>query len=243
MDPQKCLWCGKPLQPNQKRWDSKKCRQTAWRFRQEGVARAQDDATKPLRLAYADPPYPGCAKKYYGKEATYAGEVDHAALLSRLATYDGWALSTSREALRWLLPMCPPEAIPCPWIKSKGTQKSRGPANTHEYVIVVPGRWRLPGPRDSFYGGSPRQEGHYLMGRKSIRFCNWIFQLMGASPWDLLDDLYPGTGIVGKCWKEWCRASTGDMSRAAARDIAGIPETSPGSHGDVFPAGTTEILQ
>jgi hypothetical protein len=29
----------------------------------------------------------------------YGGEVDHAALIERLAAYDGWALSTSAEAL------------------------------------------------------------------------------------------------------------------------------------------------
>ena len=44
-----------------------------------------------LRLAYADPPYPGQSKRYYGDQPSYAGEVDHAALIERLSGYDGWA--------------------------------------------------------------------------------------------------------------------------------------------------------
>lgn len=51
------------------------------------------------RLAYADPPYPGKARLYYREHPDYGGEVDHVELLSRLATYDGWALSTSAAAL------------------------------------------------------------------------------------------------------------------------------------------------
>src|SRR5438105_1916708 len=55
-----------------------------------------------VRLAYADPPYIGVAHRYPEKR-----EVDHAALLSDLATYDGWALSASSPSLREILPMCP----------------------------------------------------------------------------------------------------------------------------------------
>lgn len=37
-----------------------------------------------MAFAYADPPYPGTAKKYYGDQPTYAGEVDHAKLIGEL---------------------------------------------------------------------------------------------------------------------------------------------------------------
>lgn len=238
-----CLWCLKPRPATAVRWCSKKCRQTAWRFRKEGVVRTGED-DNPLRLAYADPPYPGCAKRYYGKEATFKGEVDHEVLLAELITYDGWALSTSRKALRDILALCPPDAIPCPFIKTKGAPISRGPGNIHEYVIVVPGRYRQPGPPDAFVGGVPRQEGAYLMGRKSISFANWIFQLLGASPVDRLHDLYPGTGIIEKCWKEFCRAGRRlELEEAPSRiDRA---ETPPGSTGDVVQGrrdATKEVL-
>jgi hypothetical protein len=54
-----------------------------------------------MRFAYADPPYPGTARKYYGDQPTFAGEVDHRQLVASLvdAGYDGWALSTSAKAL------------------------------------------------------------------------------------------------------------------------------------------------
>ncbi len=58
-------------------------------------------------FAYADPPYPGTAAKYYRLEPTYAGEVDHRALVASLLQerYAGWALSTSSKALRDVLPL------------------------------------------------------------------------------------------------------------------------------------------
>jgi hypothetical protein len=64
------------------------------------VRRAELRATdRPLRLAYADPPYLGLARRYYGREASFAGEVDHSELVSRLASYDGWALSCSSRSV------------------------------------------------------------------------------------------------------------------------------------------------
>jgi hypothetical protein len=46
-----------------------------------------------VRLAYADPPYPGQAKIHYSHDPRCA-EVDHAKLIAELETYDGWALSS-----------------------------------------------------------------------------------------------------------------------------------------------------
>lgn len=209
-----CAWCRRPRPATALKWCSKKCRQTAWRFRKKGVARSGED-DNPLRLAYADPPYPGCGWRYYRKP-----DVNHRLLVSYLATYDGWALSTSRDGLREILTLVPKEAIICPFVKTHHQPVARGPGNIHEYVLVVPGRWRQPGPPDAFVGGVPRQDGAYLMGRKSVRFCNWIFQLLGASPCDRLDDVFPGSGVVGRCWEEWCRAST--------RAVAPAGPTSPG---------------
>ena len=48
-----------------------------------------------MKLAYADPPYPGQAYQYRD-HPDYAGEVDHAQLIDRLeAGFDGWVLHTS----------------------------------------------------------------------------------------------------------------------------------------------------
>jgi hypothetical protein len=67
----------------------------------------------PIRVAYADPPYPGQALRHYGKDGDpFTGEVqevDHDALINRLETDfpDGWALSTSVPALHYVLSLCP----------------------------------------------------------------------------------------------------------------------------------------
>jgi hypothetical protein len=61
---------------------------------------------RPLRLAYADPSYPGKAW-LYRDHPDYGGEVNHAELIDRLVAYDGWALSTSAEALPAVLALCP----------------------------------------------------------------------------------------------------------------------------------------
>lgn len=34
-------------------------------------------------------------------------------------------------------------------------------------------------------------------------FCRWLFQWLGASPVDNFDDLFPGSGAVGRAWDEF----------------------------------------
>ena len=48
-----------------------------------------------MRFAYADPPYPGQARRHYKHHPDFDGEVDHGALIERLMDEfpDGWALS------------------------------------------------------------------------------------------------------------------------------------------------------
>ncbi len=107
-----CPWCRAAPASTRGVWCSKKCRQSAWRARRLAVSEDLNDT--PKRLAYADPPYPGTSLKYYGDQPDYAGEVDHAELVSRLQGYDGWALSTSVRALRESPPavvgLCPAES-------------------------------------------------------------------------------------------------------------------------------------
>ena len=203
-----CLWCRHGLTATQERWCSKKCRQTAWRFRRLSVVEDLSDTAK--RLAYADPPFPGLSRKYYRDEPTYAGEVDHRRLLEQLATFDGWGLSTSSKALRDVLALCPPEARVCAWVKPNGVPRSnRGVSSVWEPLIVVPARRRPPGVRD-FLLAKPARGGGTLMGRKPIAFCSWLFALLGAGRDDSLEDLFPGTGIVGRCWEEFRRQRVAD---------------------------------
>jgi hypothetical protein len=112
---------------------SVRCRQARHRFTRtvgQGVARG-----RPPRLAYADPPYPGNAHLYRGHR-DYAGEVDHAALITHLTTYDGWALSTSAPALPAVLALCPPGVRVAAWHKGARTTPSRHPLNAWEPVLL-----------------------------------------------------------------------------------------------------------
>jgi hypothetical protein len=203
----RCLWCEASLTAGDI-WHSKKCRQTAWRFLKTPIP--WDPGDKTLRLAYADPPYPGLSAKYYKDEPTFKGEVDHLELAATLMTYDGWALSTSAEAMPWVRSLFPAQEdiVVCPWVKPLQRVVARGPATVTEYVLVRPGRRRLYRPatlQDAFTGAVARLGDSTLIGRKPIKFVNWLFRLLGASPVDLLDDLYPGSGVVGRCWRVFCR--------------------------------------
>jgi hypothetical protein len=118
---------------------STRCRQARHRFT-SGVGVAPDVGDDVLRLAYADPPYPGLSRRYYGNHPDYAGEVDHAALIARLSQFDGWALSTSARALQGVLAMCPPGARVAVWVRGERPTRSAGPLNAWEPVIYWGGR-------------------------------------------------------------------------------------------------------
>ena len=112
-----CAWYEGPIPAGARRdavCRSVRCRQARHRFLR-AVGRAEAVAPgRSLRLAYADPPYPGKAW-LYRDHPDYGGEVDHAALIARLAGYDGWALSTSAEALPAVLALCPPGVRVAAW--------------------------------------------------------------------------------------------------------------------------------
>lgn len=217
----RCGWCRSEIGTTGKRWCSKRCRQTAWRARQLASLEYSGGARR--RIAIADPPYPGLARKYYGREESYAGEVDHRCLLEQLATYDGWALATSSKALRDVLPMCPPGARVAAWTKPIGASPlTRGPHSCWEAVIFVPCRRRRPGVRD-WLEAQPARFGGELMGRKPIAWCAWVLELVGAAPSDAVADLFPGTGVVGRVAEQLGLSLS---SEAICRDF----EPGPGSH-------------
>jgi len=85
------------------------------------------------RIAYADPPYPGCAHLYPERE-----EVDHAALLAQLESgFDGWVLHTNEPGLRVVVPLMPKGARVMAWVKPFCAFKRNVPvAYAWEPVIV-----------------------------------------------------------------------------------------------------------
>lgn len=228
-----CAWCGGPL-PTQARRDaltcSQPCRQARHRVTRAVVPRSSRDgsaaaardvsrvqeALQTRRLAYADPPYPGKAF-YYRGHPDYAGEVDHEALLSRLATYDGWALSTSARALPQVLALAVAQDLPvrvAAWIRgARPHATARHALNAWEPVIYVPvarihetdtSRGTGAGRRVDVltHGVSPMLTlPGRVIGAKPAAFCRWMFDLVGATPRDTLDDLFPGSGIVGQAWE------------------------------------------
>lgn len=170
------------------------------------------------------------ARRYYGSEPTYAGEVDHAELVASLTGggFAGWALSTSAKALRDILPLCPREARVCAWVKPHGASPlTWGLHNVWEPLIVLQGRRLRPGRRDALVA-LPARGGGTLMGRKPLAFCAWLFSTLGMLPGDELVDLFPGTGVVGRSWLELSRGAGARSSSDASRG-AGATSTSDAS--------------
>lgn len=154
-----------------------------------------------MRFAYADPPYPGQARKHYKSD-----EVDHEALVARLCSEfpDGWALSTSSPALKSVLLLCPDDVRIAAWVKPFGIFKPGvNPAYVWEPVIFRGGRKRTrqePTVRDWVSANITLRKG--LVGVKPLAFCQWLFDLLGMRPGDEFVDLFPGSGAVTAAWNE-----------------------------------------
>lgn len=138
-----CPWDKEPIPAGARRdsvYCSKRCRQAAWRFNTQ-IGVGQRSPETPLRLGYADPPYPGLSKRYYADHPDYDGEVDHAALIRRLSSeFDGWALSTNASSLQALLALCPPGVRIAAWHRGARYVRSLGPLSAWEPIIYSGGR-------------------------------------------------------------------------------------------------------
>lgn len=200
-----CEWCEGPIHPYARRDSktcSKRCRQAKARFR-VGRCRSDGTAGRPMRYAYADPPYPGLARKYYDDV-----EVDHAELVTRLVAEfpDGWALSTSAKALQEVLALCPPGVRVCSWYRGPRASVAYRARSAWEPVIVAGGRpRRLPVSDDLsdalLWGGRQHSHPGALVGMKPAAFCEWVLQLLGVQPGDTLVDLFPGSGVMGRAFR------------------------------------------
>jgi hypothetical protein len=177
----------------------------------------RSDEITPLRIAFADPPYPGQSKKHYGDHPDYAGEVDHVELIARLhADYDGWCLNTSSTTLAHVIRCADLAGVPegdsnggyriMSWVKPFAAFKRNVPvAYAWEPVLVkaarkpeVSGRMVM---RDWLAESITLKRG--LSGAKPERVCHWLFEVMGCTPDDDLHDLFPGSGAVARAWETW----------------------------------------
>jgi hypothetical protein len=157
-----------------------------------------------MRVAYADPPYIGQAKRHYAHDPRCA-EVDHEKLIGELNTYDAWALSLSSPTLRIILPMCPDDVRVMAWVKPFCAFKANvNPAYAWEPVIVRGGRKRTRQQetlRDWVSCVITLRKG--LSGVKPETFSHWLFGVLNMEPGDEFHDLFPGSGAVARAWKSY----------------------------------------
>lgn len=158
-----------------------------------------------MKIAYADPPYLGCGK-LYKEHHSQAMEWDdperHRVLLKQLSEYDAWAMSLSSPSLKFILPMCPSECRVAAWVKPFAVFRPNvNPAYAWEPVIFTGARRgdrERATVRDWHSANITLKKG--LTGAKPESFASWLYDLLGAEPQDSFDDLFPGTGIVGRTW-------------------------------------------
>lgn len=161
----------------------------------------RDEGSRPMTIAYADPPFPGCAHMYD------CPEVDHRALVNDLVNQfpDGWALSTNSTTLKQVLQLCPDDVRIAAWVKPFASFKPNvNPAYAWEPVIFTGGRRRgrdEPTTRDWVSANITLRRG--LVGVKPDEFCLWLFDLLGMEPSDTFIDLFPGSGAVTRAWRSF----------------------------------------
>jgi len=155
-----------------------------------------------LRFAYADPPYPGQAKRHYGSEAR---EVNLPLLIAHLSDFDGWALSSSSPGIREILPLLPEGIRIGAWVKPFASFKPGvNPAFAWEPVFFFGGRKRgreMPTVRDWISANITLKK--RVSGAKPEAFCFWLFEFLGMKKTDHFTDLFPGSGAVGLAWEKW----------------------------------------
>lgn len=162
-----------------------------------------------MRFTYADPPYIGQAKRRYGEDPRCA-EVNHQQLIKTLERDypDGWALSCSSPSLKQILGWCPEGVRVGSWVKPFHVFKPNvNPSYGWEPVIFKGGRKRTreqPTVPDWVAANITLRKG--LCGAKPPDFCFWLFAVLNVQPGDRLEDLFPGTGVVGHCFDAFVRA-------------------------------------
>lgn len=205
----RCDWCGEALAGKRASaiTCSQPCRQARARFR-IGAAPMAPLRGRAIKVAYADPPYPGLARKYYKHE-----EVDHARLVADLVLDfpDGWALSTSAEACRAVWELCPVGTRLCPWFRGARRCRSFRARNGWEALLVYGGRGQRLLPGDELtdclvFGGRQHSHPGALPGMKPAAFAEWMFRLLGLRDGDELVDLFPGSGAIRRAWQRYTGA-------------------------------------
>lgn len=164
-----------------------------------------------VKFAYADPPYLGLAAKFYGKLHPDAADYDkpetHQRLIDRLSDEypDGWAMSLHTKVMRVILPMCPEDCRIMAWVKPFCSFKPGvGVAYAWEPIVVRGGRRRTRKQqtvRDYCICNIALQKG--LAGAKPAGLIHWLMDVLGVQEGDTVDDIFPGSGAVGRAVAEY----------------------------------------
>ena len=172
-----------------------------------------------MRIAYADPPYPGMAGRYEDGR-----EVDHRLLIGHLQTFDAWALSTASTTLREVLTLCPDDIRIGAWVKPFASFKPNvNPAYTWEPVLFRGVASRVNTERtarDHCAVNIALRKG--VVGAKPDGFWLWLFDLLNVRPGDEFVDLFPGTGRGAEVLAARLRTSS-PISGQFALDLYGAP--------------------
>ena len=168
-------------------------------------------AATPIRVCYADPPYPGCAHlyskpgtpEYHPDAMRWDDPAEHVRLIASMDQYypDGWALSTNPDALS-VVGGAPRGSRLAAWCRNGGA----GPriAFCWELLIYkVPTQKRGDCTADWIMAGINTSGG--FTGAKPPAFSHWLFKILGvgAHPDDEFVDMFPGSGAVTRAWDEF----------------------------------------
>lgn len=158
-----------------------------------------------MKFAFADPPYLGMGRLYdahHAESRQYDDPKQHRILIERLCDEyrDGWALCLHVPSLKTMLGYCPDDVRIAAWVKpfcsfKKGVKR----AWSWEPVIFRGGRaieTAAPTWRDHLSEPIALKKG--LAGAKPWKFCEWVLDGLNWQPGDQVDDLFPGTGIMGQ---------------------------------------------
>lgn len=160
-----------------------------------------------MNFAYADPPYPGKAKKHYDCE-----EIDFPELIQRLETdFDGFALSCNSNDLKTLLPLFKTKVRVLAWVKPWACiKKNVWPVYAWEPIIFKPLKRKIKKYRmlRDWIEVCPQMNSK-IIGQKPLAFSVWLFECAKLEPGDLFCDLYHGSGAVSEAWKIYTRMKNG----------------------------------
>jgi len=165
-----------------------------------------------MKFAFADPPYIGYSHYYdHPDRKKWDNPATHADLLHTLRNdYDGWAYCLYSNSLKEPQIIGAIQGDPqiriSAWVKPFASFKPGvNPGYTWEPLIFKCGRPYERGGttiRDHLSCNIAMQKG--LKGAKPMAVCFWVLKLLNFQPGDTLDDLFPGTGVMGRAVNHFC---------------------------------------